>query len=230
MPRQPRSHQMDDNQTYHILNRGILRQEIFHDDQDASYFLQTINRYKQKASFEVYHWCLMPNHFHLLIELSNGYLLSKVVGACQQIYAFYYHRRYKTAGRLFQNRFKSQAIQKERYLFACGRYIELNPVRAGLVELPWQWRWTSARYYAFEEKDDITSFNPSWKDRFQNVENYKQWILNAEDAKRESELFKASTNIAGDDDFRKQQFMQNGHAVPKHLGRPKRRNNVIRTA
>ncbi|MBU1262841.1 transposase, partial [bacterium] len=118
-----------------MINRGVIRQTIFHDEEDMKRFISLIKRYQEKFSFKVYHWCLMNNHYHLLIELANSKDLNKIMGAIQQIYAVYHHKRYQTAGQLFQSRFKSQAIEKSNYLLACGRYIERNPLRANLVRV-----------------------------------------------------------------------------------------------
>ena len=102
MARLSRFLQTENAEIFHIMNRGILKQEIFHDDEDALRFTRTLCRYKEKYAFEVYHWCLMPNHYHLVLGVQRGRQLTKIIGACQQIYAHYYHRKYKTAGKLFQ--------------------------------------------------------------------------------------------------------------------------------
>ena len=169
MPRLSRQNLINQSQVFHVINRGILRQEIFHDNNDVSIFLNIIKRYTEKANFKVYHWCIMPNHYHLLLEFSDGHFLSKAIGASQQIYASYYHRKYSTAGKLFQNRFKSQAIEKDSYLLSCGRYIELNPVRAALTRYPWEWKWSSAPYYVLQAKDEIISVNEEFKDFYADM-------------------------------------------------------------
>jgi REP element-mobilizing transposase RayT len=199
-----------------------LRQVLFHDDADADYFIEILKRYKQKLNFLVYHWCLMPNHYHLLIEISQPPLISKIVGACQQIYVSYYHRKYNTAGKLFQNRFKSQAIEGERYLIACGRYIELNPVRAKLVKSAWDWKWSSARFYVKGEADSLTSVDPEWKDS--SPESYKKWISDSMAAEAEGEIFSSSQSIIGDKDFKNGLIIEDGRPRPKPFGRPKKKN------
>lgn len=204
-----------------------MRQEIFHDDKDVSAFFSIIKRYKQKSDFKVYHWCVMPNHYHLLLEFSNGNFLSKTIGALQQIYASYYHRKYSTAGKLFQNRFKSQAIEKDSYLLSCGRYIELNPVRAALAKYPWEWKWSSAPYYAHQAKDEIISVNEEFKDFYANMDKYKEWLLEREASETETEIFKSSINAIGSDDFRKRHSLDNGHAMLRKRGRPKKINSNI---
>lgn len=223
MPRLAREYQTNSSYIFHILNRGILCQTIFHDEQDAARFLQILTRYKQKMRFEVYHWCLMPNHYHILAEFSNPTFISKIVGACQQIYALYYHRKYHTAGKLFQNRFKSQAIEKERYLFACGRYIELNPVRAKLVGNAWDWKWSSAQFYVNNKIDDLTSSDPEWKNS--DSGSYKKWLLDSA-TDEEKRIFSSSKNIIGEEEFRKGLIIANGHPRPKPFGRPRKRSGL----
>lgn len=218
MPRIARQYQTEKSYIFHILNRGILCQPIFHDDQDTSYFLKVIKRYQQKIPFLAYHWCIMSNHYHLVAELSKPSLISKIVGACQQIYALYYHRKYHTAGKLFQNRFKSQAIEKESYLFSCGRYVELNPVRARLVEFAWDWKWSSARFYTAGQNDDITSPDPEWKGK--SAQEYKKWLSDSNTAQKEQGIFSSSRTIIGSDNFRDKFAVQQGCPKPKKRGGP----------
>lgn len=220
MPRLSRQNIINQSQVFHVVNRGVLRQEIFHDDKDVFNFISIIKRYKERADFKVYHWCVMPNHYHLLLEFSDGNFLSKIIGACQQIYASYYHKKYLTAGRLFQNRFKSQAIEKSSYLLSCGRYIELNPVRAALAKYPWEWGWSSAAYYVHKMKDDIICANEEFKDFYADVDKYKNWLLNGISSEAEIKVFRSSVNILGDVSFRKRHSIHNGHAMLIKRGRP----------
>lgn len=226
MPRLSRQNIINQSQVFHAINRGILRQEIFHDEQDIFNFLNILKRYKEKAGFKVYHWCIMPNHYHLLLEFQDGNLLSKIIGACQQVYASFYHRKYSTAGKLFQNRFKSQAIEKDSYFLSCGRYIELNPVRAALVKYPWEWKWSSAAYYALRQKDDIVSVNEEFRDFYSDMNKYKEWLLERKSSETEAKVFKSSINIVGSDHFRKRHSLYNGHAISIRRGRPRKENAV----
>jgi putative transposase len=219
MPRISREKIISHSQVFHVINRGILRQQIFHDDQDVSCFLNIIRRYKEKVGFEVYHWCIMPNHYHMLMEFPDGLFLSKVIGACQQIYAIMYHRKYSTAGRLFQNRFKSQAVEKQKYLFSCGRYIERNPVRAGLSKHPWEWKWSSAAYYVFGKKDPITSTNAEFNDFYSDKGQYKEWLSDVERSQEDVKIFFSSACVIGSDSFQKSHIIQNGHAIIRKHGR-----------
>lgn len=221
MPRLARKYQTDKSLLFHVINRGILRQAIFHDNNDSELFLKVLKRYKKKFDFSVFHWCLMPNHYHIVMELKEPKYISKVIGACQQIYTVNYHRKYNTAGRLFQNRFKSQAIEKESYLLACGRYVELNPVRAKLVKLPWEWKFSSARFYAEGFSDGITSINHQWQASTNNAD-YKKWLLDAQTTPQEQKIFSSSTSIIGDNNFRLKLIMENGRPIPRGRGRPRK--------
>lgn len=227
MPRQSRRNLISQSQVFHVINRGVLRQKIFHDDSDVSRFLNIIKSYKEKIDFSICHWCIMPNHYHLLLEFSDGLFLSKVIGACQQIYATYYHRKYLTAGKLFQNRFKSQDIEKDSYLLSCGRYIEMNPVRASLVECPWEWKWSSAAYYALKLKDGLVSTNEEFKDFYADAHKYREWLLDRGRSELEAKIFRSSINIIGSDDFRKRHSLNNGHAMLIKRGRPKKNNSIL---
>lgn len=220
MSRIARKHQVAVFYIFHLLNRGILRQVLFHDDEDYSYFLQILRRYKQKASFLVYHWCLMPNHYHLVAEFPQPSLISKIIGACQQIYALYYHRKYQTAGRLFQNRFKSQAIEKGRYFIASGRYVELNPVRAKLAERAWDWKWSSARFYVSGEDDDLVSIDPEWKKSKPQV--YKDWLEDIQAAELGQEIFRSSQAIIGGQNLKRNTTVKDFRSMKRRRrGRPK---------
>ena len=215
MSRKPRRHQTDKSLLYHIINRGILKQVIFHDENDFFEFKNIIRRYINRAKAMVYHWCLMDNHYHIVMELPQPERISKVVGGIQQVYTMTYHKKYKTAGKLFQNRFKSQAIEKELYLLACGRYVEQNPVRAGLCRQAWDWEWSSAKCYVNREDDNLTTANPYFN--VKDKDSYKDWLM--DERPEEGELFKSSSAIIGDIDYRNNVVLRRGHFVRRGRGR-----------
>lgn len=221
MPRKARSYQLSRSAVYHIINRGIIRQTIFHDEEDGARFLSLVKRYKEKFPLELYHWVIMSNHYHLLMELARPEDMSKVVGPIQQIYAVYHHKRYHTAGQLFQSRYKSQAIEKREYLLACGRYIERNPVRAGITNLPWEYKLSSARYYAVNEKDEITDPDPEWIGSNGTADEYRKWLLE-DKAQSEERLFCASSMVIGSSNFRKKFINVEGRFYPRARGRPRK--------
>ncbi|MCL6573768.1 MAG: transposase [Bacillus sp. (in: Bacteria)] len=135
---------------YHIILRGANRQEIFHEDEDCLRFLETLEKYKKQTGIKIYGWCLMGNHIHLLLGEGNEEIsvTMKRIGVS---YARYYNWKYNTVGHLFQDRFKSEGVDCDAYLMTVIRYIHQNPVNAGLVKRPADWRWSSCiGYYGGE--------------------------------------------------------------------------------
>ena len=189
MPRKARKYRISDSTFYHIVNRGALRQTIFHDDLDRQKFLSLLKQYQDRENVKTYHWCLMGNHYHLVLSQANPERIGKLIGGIQQLYAYYYHQRYHTAGRFFGSRFKSQVIQDEKYLLIWGRYVERNPARAGLVQNAWDWPWSSAAFYALGVKDGITANNPQWANH--PGQDYQKWLGVANE---EEELQLTGTN------------------------------------
>ncbi len=156
MPRQARNYQK--SICYHVFNRGVNRNPIFGSLRDREIFLGLIQKYKASHKVRVYHWVLMENHFHLLIEIEFDNL-RPFVGGIQQSYAQYHHKTHHTCGTFWQGRFNSKPVEIGSYLASCGRYIERNPVRAGLSETAWAYPWSSAAYYVNAEPDLVTDHN-----------------------------------------------------------------------
>ncbi|MEG6521527.1 REP-associated tyrosine transposase [Desulfotomaculum sp. 1211_IL3151] len=144
MPR--RAREKSETGIYHIMIRGANRQEIFHDDEDRLRFLETLGRIKITSEVKVYGWCLMNNHVHLLLEEANEdiSITMKRLGVS---FVWYYNQKYKTTGHLFQDRFKSENVESDKYLLTIIRYIHQNPVKAHLVKRVEQWRWSSCPGY-----------------------------------------------------------------------------------
>ena len=131
MPRQPR---LDSGGAiYHIIARGIERRAIFADDQDHKEFMTRLSTVLIDTTTPLYAFCLIPNHFHLLIRREK-YSISTVMRRLLTSYALYFNKRHNRAGHLFQNRYKAIICQEDSYLFELIRYINLNPVRAKLVK------------------------------------------------------------------------------------------------
>ncbi len=140
-----------DNALLHIFNRGNAKQPVFHDDEDFEHFLYILAHYKDKYGFKMYHLCPMPNHFHFEWEIAQAKILSPAMHDITQTYTRHHHQKYQTVGYLWQGRFKNMVVDKGDYQLLLGGYIERNPVRAGLVERPEDWKWSSYRFYAFGE-------------------------------------------------------------------------------
>jgi len=125
---------------YHIITRGIRKSRSFLSDSDYKRYLKLLAKYKKKFQFKLYGWCLMPNHPHLIISSNN---LSKTMHAINFSYAQYFNYRYNKVGYLWQNRFKSYVVNKDKYLLNLIAYIEYNPIRAKLVSSPEDYKWSS---------------------------------------------------------------------------------------
>jgi putative transposase len=143
------------NLPFHILDRGNNRQIVFREEEDFVYFLKLLKRYKKELKFKLYHFCLMPNHIHFMIEPTTAGSLPKIMMRLTLAYSSYFNRKYGGVGHVWQGRYKSSLIDKENYFIWCGLYVELNPVRAGLVEKPEDWRWSSYNFYAFGKVDSL---------------------------------------------------------------------------
>ncbi len=144
---------------YHVINRGVNRQAIFQDAYDYEYFGQVMLKYKERYGVKVYHWAWMGNHYHLLAEVAHT-CLRTFVGGLQQAYAQYHHARHGSSGVFWQGRYMSKPVELGEYLVSCGRYIERNPVRSGMVALAWDYRWSSAAHYVKGLEDGMTDRNP----------------------------------------------------------------------
>ncbi len=131
---------------YHVIIRGANKQEIFHDDQDCIRFLRIILKYKKVTGIKVYAWCLMGNHVHLLLKVGHV-SISSVMKRIGVSYVWYYNNKYDTVGSLFQDRFKSENVESVRYFLTVTRYIHQNPLKAGIVTRPEEWKWSSCRIY-----------------------------------------------------------------------------------
>jgi putative transposase len=113
MPRKPRFLQLADEAAYHVLSRGHNREAIFAHDDDKNTFLALLRRYRQRDGFRLYHYCLMDNHFHLLLQPRDPRQLSRLMAGTLVAYARYFTRRHRFVGHLFQGRFKSPLVQRD---------------------------------------------------------------------------------------------------------------------
>lgn len=131
---------------YHIMIRGINKQSILEDQEDNRKFLEILKQCKGLSEYKIYAYCLMGNHIHLLLKEGKESLeqIFKRIGAR---YVYYYNWKYKRTGHLFQDRFKSEPIEKESYLLAVLRYIHNNPVKAGLSQSVDTYQWSSYHEY-----------------------------------------------------------------------------------
>ena len=188
MPRPPRK--LQDNGFYHLISRGNNRFALFMIDDGFPAFKEILLKTKEKFDWKIHHYCLMPNHFHLLVCIPDSRELPRIMHSLLLEYSRWYRKRTEYVGYLWQGRYRAFLIEKESYLFACGRYIERNPVRAELAKQAENYLWSSYRYYAFGQKEKLIDEDPSYAsfgttdaDRqkkyreFVQIENpYEEWV------------------------------------------------------
>lgn len=135
---------------YHITNRGNDKKAVFKDDRDRETFLKILAFVNKRYHWLCHAYCLMDNHYHLMIETPDGNL-SLGMRQLNGVYTQARNKRYNKTGHLFQGRYKAILIQKDSYLLEVCRYVVLNPVRARMVEKPEDWKWSSYRSTAGNE-------------------------------------------------------------------------------
>ena len=144
----------------HLIQRGNNRQACFFADEDYRFYLEWLAEYAGKAGCRIHAYVLMTNHVHLLVSAAKADAPGALMKALGQRYVQYVNRVYRRSGTLWEGRFRSCLTQAETYLLACQRYIELNPVRAGMVAHPGEYRWSSYGGNAQDEANSLLTSHP----------------------------------------------------------------------
>jgi len=169
------------NYPHHIIQRGHNRQIIFSSDDDYLYYLDNLSNWKDKLSCKVYSYCLMTNHVHLIIdpgeeENNLSKLMKRIAGRQTRLV----NKVEKRTGSLWEGRYKSSPISTNEYLLACCRYVELNPVRAGMVNEPGEYRWSSYRAKVGQDIEEWLDFDPYYMGlahtKKKRADKYAEWI------------------------------------------------------
>ena len=155
MPRRPRVVLPD--VPLHVIQRGNNRQVCCVADEDYRFYLDWLNELAGKTGCRVHAYVLMTNHVHLLVSADRSESPGALMKALGQRYVQHFNRTYRRSGTLWEGRYRSCLIQADNYLLACQRYIELNPVRAGMVAHPADYRWSSYRANAQGEEDALVT-------------------------------------------------------------------------
>ena len=154
MPRQAR--RKSESGIYHIMLRGINQQQIFEDEEDNLRFLETLSKYKEQCGYEIYAYCLMGNHVHILLKEGKEDLtlvLKRIAGS----YVYWYNWKYRRSGHLFQDRFKSEPVEDDAYFLTVIRYIHQNPIKAGICKEVDGYKFSS--YNEYVKKSDLVDTN-----------------------------------------------------------------------
>jgi putative transposase len=164
MPRQKRA--LSPTHIYHIMVRGNSGRDIFLDDDDREKLLKIISNKKRENEFILYAYCLMDNHFHLVLKEQKDNI-SHIMKRINITYVVYFNKKYQQNGHLFQDRFKSENVESDDYLLALVRYVHNNPLKAALVDFPQDYQWSSflnytctdSRYKLVQTEDILRLFS-----------------------------------------------------------------------
>lgn len=171
---------LEDGGIYHIYSRGNNRKWLFRDKDDFRFYKELLADQRDKYSYDLYHYCLMTNHIHMLLRIKQGDELPRLMHGVQLGYTRYYRKKYKYLGHLYQGRFRSPRIADESYYLQCGRYIERNPVKAGVVEHAADYPYSSAADYVLGISDSLVTHNPYYLEMGKTFEerqkNYELFV------------------------------------------------------
>jgi len=158
----------------HLIQRGNNRHAIFTCDDDLAAFAHWLAQGSERFGVSVHGWVFMTNHVHLLATPSRDDSLSRLMQFLGRLYVRYFNYTYSRTGTLFEGRFKTCIVQQDRYLLTCLRYIELNPVRAGMVGDPGAYRWSSFRVHALGVRVGLWSPHDLYLDLGSNEKQRQQ--------------------------------------------------------
>lgn len=179
MPRPPRL--LLSHSYYHIMTRGNNKNIVFKKPNDYYYYLDRFADYKKELPFDLFHYSLMPNHVHLLIKTKNALAFAIFMKKINLSYFHYYKNHYNWAGHFWQGRYKSQPVGKDEYFIQCGKYIELNALRGGLIKNPEDYKFSSYRYYAYGERNNLITedmfYNELDDNKTQRQQAYRDLIV-----------------------------------------------------
>ena len=174
---------------HHITQRGNNRVTVFFDDEDRLTYLKLLAIYSHKHHVQIWAYCLMDNHIHLLAVPETETALARGIGLTTQVYTQYINRKLQQSGRIWQNRFFSCAVESDQHLWAVARYIECNPLKAGLTESAETYRWSSAKAHLTGAHDTLLGTN-SWLSRMEQ-RSYSEFV-HSEDKETDEAIRKAT--------------------------------------
>ena len=194
MGRLPRT--IDDGLFYHALNLGNNRADVFSDDADRLAFLDALAKTRERYPFRLFGYCLMTNHFHLLLRPEPGQSISRILQSLTVAHTWRYHKRHLTSGHVWQGRFKSPVIQDDMHMLVVLRYIEANPLRAKIVEDPADYQWSSYQYHALGQEDALLSPFPEWNELGRTeAERRRRWRAKVRAGLTEDELMSIRSSL-----------------------------------
>lgn len=206
MPRRPRF--VLPGAPQHVIIRGINREPIFYDETDYRYYLNKLKEALGKHQCHCHAYVLMTNHVHLLLTPETNSGISKAIQMLGRYYVQYFNYTYGRTGTLWEGRYKATLVDTEAYLLTCYRYIELNPVRASMVDHPSEYPWSSYRANAIGQNNPLIKphykYNELGRTQEQRQRGYRA-LFKAHLSERQLEAIRAATNkewVFGSDYFK----------------------------
>jgi len=212
---------------HHITQRGNNREDVFFDDEDRSFYKSTLKSYCESCRVDILAYCLMSNHIHLLAVPLEESALACCVGRTNLLYTQYVNRKYRRSGRLWQNRFYSVIVDDDMYLWSVMRYIELNPVKAGIVKDPLAYPWSSCRATVGVIEDELVK-SSLWLDTSERAA-YGRFVMQQDLAMDEKIRRATSTGrpLGGVDFVEGLEKLLSRKLLVGKVGRPKKKQKEI---
>ncbi len=188
MPRKPR--ETSSTEVYHFINRGVNKKNLFHMPKDYKFYLALLSEYSAKFKIQIFHYCLMSNHTHLLVRAKEMGNLSNFGHYVQRRYAYYYSKTHDWSGQVFRKRFISLPVKDDVYLLECGRYIERNPFQARVVNNPEDYLYSSYPFYAYQNPNPLITASPAYldlsRDKNTRASTYRFYVSQIRTSERKS--------------------------------------------
>jgi len=220
----------------HVIQRGNNRSVIFGAEADYAFYLEKLWEGCRKLGCDVHAYVLMTNHAHLLLTPHSENSIGKLIQFIGRYYVQYFNYQYRRTGTLWEGRYKATLLDSEQYLLTCYRYIELNPVRAGMVEHPDEYPWSSYRFNALGEPDNVVIPHELYQrlgaDGPARQASYRALFDQYIDDRTLSDIRKATNNawVLGNDRFRQSiEELTQRQAGPKLKGGDKRSKEYRKT-
>lgn len=197
---------------HHVTQRGNRRQDVFFQESDYRYYLQLLREWCDRERVEIWAYCLMTNHVHLIVRPDDSSNLAKAIGETHRRYTRMINLRNDWKGFLWQGRFSSFPMD-EQWLLRAAAYVELNPVRAGMVQEPWEYRWSSVHaHLAGEDADQVVATAPL----LDLVGNWREYLEQARGQDPdEIRSHERTGRVLGSDRFIEQAEVRLGRALKK---------------
>lgn len=228
MPRKPRT--LLTGFPHHVVQRGHDRQPVFISEQDYSYYLANLKELRSELHIRVYGFCLMTNHIHLVVEpVRVGASISELMKVLAARQTRRFNRLENRSGTLWNGRFKCSVIDSHAYILSCLRYVDQNPVRAGMVEFPCDYRWSSHCALIGQDKHAWLDIHPALRTLGSNTSGWRRAYASFVAAgvpQRELNLIRTAiqrNQLTGDEHFREEIAKRIGRSVESRgPGRPRK--------